>query len=148
MPDLLGQAAPGEIVHDVRKSLDDIAPGHAIGRMDALRFDRRIGDFARRYDALVAERFVYPLRDLAASEPFRSPGMPQQRRDALGISGGVEQPQRGVQMYQLAPEPVYLPAVHFNLAGQLRALVAERVDGYGLFVGERQRELWHPAIFG
>jgi hypothetical protein len=51
-------------------------------------------------------------------------------------------------MDQLAPEPVDLPAVHFNLAGELRALVAERVDGNRLFVGKRQRELGHPAILG
>jgi hypothetical protein len=49
---------------------------------------------------------------------------------------------------QLAPEPVYLPAVHFDIARDLRALVAKRVDGYGLFFGKGKRELWHPAIFG
>jgi hypothetical protein len=148
MPDLLGDPAPGEVVYDIGEPGHDVPLSRAVGRGDALSLDCGVGDLAGPDRPLIAERFVNPLRDFAASEPFRSPGMPQQRRDALGIGCGVEQPQRGVQVDQLAPETVYFPAVHFDIARDLRALVAERVDGYGLFVGEGQRELWHPAIFG
>jgi hypothetical protein len=47
---------------------------------------------------------------------------------------------------KLGAEPGNLALVHRDLAGDLRALVAERVDRDGLIFG--QRELLHPASFG
>ena len=77
--------------------------GRTVGRGNLLRLDRRIGDLARRDRPLIAERFVDPLRDLPASEPCGAPGMAKQRRNALRIGCRIEQPQRRVQVDQLAP---------------------------------------------
>jgi hypothetical protein len=62
MPDLLGQPAPGEVVHDVREPRDNIPLRRGVGRIDALGLDCGIGDLARRYLFPGAQRFIEPLR--------------------------------------------------------------------------------------
>ena len=82
----------------------------------------------------MATMYYDDAADLALGEVGHATRERLADRQPFGVGFGIEQPQHRINMDQFSPELPSLAFVHRDHAGDLRPLVAERVDSDRLFV--------------